>query len=156
VLVRESLSEARRSIWQLRSQSGETDDLAGRLSKAANQATGLSPVKLSMEVRGTYRPLKRQVEDELLRIGQEAVMNALRHGKCEQIKIELAYGSKNLLMTVSDNGCGFDTRLHQSASNNGHFGLRGMRERAEQIKATLAVESVEGKGTTVSVEAPLN
>jgi signal transduction histidine kinase/ligand-binding sensor domain-containing protein len=155
VLVRESLAEARRSIWQLRSQSTESTDLAGRLSKAASQATELSPVKLSMEVRGTYRPLERHVEDELVRIGQEAVMNALRHAKCERIDIELAYGLKNLLMTVSDNGCGFDPRVHQSGSN-GHFGLRGMRERAEQIHATLAVNSVEGKGTKVSVEAPLN
>jgi signal transduction histidine kinase/ligand-binding sensor domain-containing protein len=155
VLVRESLAEARRSIWQLRSQSAESIDLAGRLSKAARQATELSPVKLSMEVRGTYRPLERHVEDELLRIGQEAVMNALRHAKCERIDIELAYGLKNLLMMVSDNGCGFDPRLHESGSN-GHFGLRGMRERAEQIHATLAVDSAEGKGTRVSVEAPLN
>ncbi len=155
VLVRESLSEARRSIWQLRSQSVESTDLAARLSKAANQATELNPVKLSMEVRGTYRPLERRVEDELLRIGQEAVMNALRHAKCERINIELAYGLKNLVMTVSDNGCGFDPESHQSESN-GHFGLRGMKERAEQIHATLAVDSADGKGTRVSVEAPLN
>ncbi len=155
VLVRESLAEARRSIWQLRSESTESEDLASRLSKSARQAVGLSPVKLSLEVRGTYRPLLRQVEDELLRIGQEAVMNALRHAHAQRIDIELAYTSKKLCMTIADDGCGF-AKGSLTPEPNGHYGLRGMRERAEQINANLVVDSAEGKGTRISVEAPLN
>ncbi len=155
ILVRESLSEARRSIWQLRSQSAENEDLAARLSKAATQAIGLSPVKLSLEVRGTYRPLGQAVEDELLRIGQEAVTNALRHGNPRHISIELAYASKKLGMTVSDDGRGFVASSYVPGPD-GHFGLKGMRERAEQIDATLLVDSAIGKGTKVFVEAPLN
>ncbi len=155
VLVRESLAEARRSIWQLRSESTESEDLASRLSKSARQAVGLSPVKLSLEVRGTYRPLGRHVEDELLRIGQEAVMNALRHAHAERIDIELAYTSKKLCMTIVDDGCGFITDS-VTPGINGHFGLKGMRERVEQISGSLVVDSAEGKGTRISVEAPLS
>ncbi len=153
--VRESLSEARRSIWQLRSQSSESEDLASRLSKSARQIIGSSPVKLSMEVRGTYRSLRSNVEDELLRIGQEAVTNALRHAEAASISIELVYAARKLRMTISDDGLGFSVGSFSSGPN-GHFGLKGMRERAAQINANLVVDSAEGKGTRVSVEAPLN
>jgi signal transduction histidine kinase/streptogramin lyase len=154
VLVRESLSEARRSIWQLRSQSAENEDLATRLSKSATQAVGLSPVKLSMEVRGTYRPLGKHVEDELLRIGQEAVSNALRHAKCSSLLLELVYEPKKLFMTIRDDGKGFSTGRND-LEMNGHFGLKGMKERADQIHAKLGVSSELGKGTKISVEAPI-
>ncbi len=153
-LVRDSLAEARRSIWQLRSQSSEYGDLASRLSKAANQTIGPSPVKLSVEVRGTYRPLRQNVEDELLRIGQEAVTNAIRHADPHRITIELAFDTRRVRLAISDDGRGFAFGSHPSSSN-GHFGLQGMRERAEQIGGQLFIESAVGKGTKVSVEAPL-
>ncbi len=155
VQVRDSLAEARRSIWQLRSQSSENGDFAARLSKAAKQAIGPNPVKLSLDVHGTYRPLRPQVEDELLRIGTEAVTNAVRHSSAERIEIELAYAAKRLRMSIADNGRGFTVGSEPGAPN-GHFGLQGMRERAEQISAKLVVDSVAGKGTKVLVEAPLS
>ncbi len=153
--VRESLSEARRSIWQLRSQSSESEDFAARLSKAAKQAIGLNPVQLSLDVRGTYRPLRPNVEDELLRIGQEAVTNAVRHSSAARIDIELAYATKKLRMTIADDGRGFAVGAY-TGGPNGHFGLEGMRERAEQINARFVVDSAAGRGTKVLVEAPLS
>ncbi len=154
VLVRESLLEARQSIWQLRSQGSESGDLASRLSKAAQQAIGSNPVKLILEVHGTYRPLPQAVEDELLRIGQEAVMNAIRHADPAHINIDLKYTTKKLNMTIADDGRGFAMGSY-STGPNGHFGLQGMHERAKQIKAGLVVDSAVGKGTRISVEAPL-
>ncbi len=153
-LVRDSLAEARRSIWQLRSQSAESGDLASRLSQAAHQKIGDSPVKLSVEVRGTYRPLRQNVEDELLRIGQEAVTNAIRHADPHRITIELAFDTRTVRLAISDDGRGFAFGS-QPGSSNGHFGLQGMRERADQIGGQLFVESAVGKGTRVLVEAPL-
>jgi signal transduction histidine kinase len=94
------------------------------------------------------------VEDELLRISQEAVNNALRHANPERITIELVYAARNLRMTIADDGCGF-TPGAVTPGPNGHFGLKGMRERAEQINASLLVESAAGKGTRVFVEASL-
>ncbi len=155
VLVREGLSEARRSIWQLRSQSAESQDFASRLSKAATQVIGMSPVKLTLEVSGTNRALDGRVEDELLSIGKEAVTNAVRHADAKRIAIELAFQSKRLRMTIADDGRGF-TMGSYAAGPNGHFGLQGMRERAQQINAELTVDSSVGEGTKVLVEAPLS
>lgn len=154
-IVRDSLSEARRSIWQLRSQTTDNEDLALRLSKAAKQSVGIRPVKLSLEVRGTYRPLSEDLENELLRIGQEAVSNAVRHADPKHIQLELAFDIKKVRLSIQDDGCGF-TVGPQSGGPAGHFGLKGMQERADQISAKLVVESEAGKGTKILVEAPLS
>jgi signal transduction histidine kinase len=97
--------------------------------------------------------LQPAVEDELLRICQEAVTNAVRHAAASQIGIELTFDAKKLRLIVSDNGCGFEGTA-PSAGPNGHYGLKGMRERAERIHAEFAVDSNVGKGTTITVEAP--
>lgn len=154
-LVRKSLADARSSIWELRSQSNESEDLAARFSKMASQVAGSGPPKLELQVRGTYRPLKPKMEHELLKIAQEAVTNAVRHANAERIQVELAFDGGKLRMTIADDGRGF-TGEANSSGPDGHFGLRGMRERAEQIDADLKVESAAGKGTIVSVEAAVN
>ncbi|MCU1294930.1 MAG: putative two-component system sensor kinase, partial [Bryobacterales bacterium] len=153
ILVRSSLSEARQSIWELRSQEAEVQDFAGRFLKFAQQVTESGPAKVQLEVHGEYRPLKRAVEDELFRIGQEAITNAVRHSGAQHIRVGLTFGSRKLRMTVVDNGSGFAGDVN-SQGPNGHFGLKGMRERAERIHAELNIESKLGTGTTVSVEAP--
>ncbi len=94
-----------------------------------------------------------RTEDELYRIGQEAVTNALRHSGASRIVINLLFEARRLNMTVTDDGMGFTGDVN-STGPDGHFGLRGMRERAEQIDAELRIESSAGTGTTVSVEAP--
>lgn len=153
VVVRNSLAEARESIWELRSQSPEHRDFAARLANAAKQATASSGTRVQLQVHGTYRPLAAKVEDELFRIGREAVANAVRHSGAEHINIELTFDARKLRMTIGDDGCGFDG--HADATGpDGHFGLQGMRERAQQIQAELTVSSEIGKGTKVSVEVP--
>ena len=157
-LVRESLTEARSSIWDLRSQAAETEDFASRLTRMAAAASESSQnkIKIKAKVSGTYRPLSPKVEAELLRIAQEAVTNAVRHAKPTRVGIDLRFESRELRMTIQDDGCGFDGQPHpQSAGPEGHFGLTGMKERAEDIGAALAIESAPGKGTQVSVSLPL-
>jgi signal transduction histidine kinase len=153
ILVRSSLADARQSIWELRSQEAQVQDFAGRFLKLAQQVTESGPAKVQLEVHGEYRPLKRVVEDELFRIGQEAITNAVRHSGAQQIRVGLTFGSKRLRMTVADDGRGFAGDVN-SQGPDGHFGLKGMRERAERIHAKLNIESKLGAGTTVSVEAP--
>ena len=153
--VRDSIADARRSIWQLRSQAPEDADLASRLTQAASQAIGPLPVKFELDVRGVNRPLSVALEDELVRIGQEAITNAVRHAESKRIHVELAFSARKLRLLIADDGRGFIAGP-DAASPNGHFGLNGMRERAEQIKASLLVDSVLGQGTKVIVEAPLN
>jgi signal transduction histidine kinase len=151
MLVRSSLSEARRSIWELRSQSSEIEDLASRLSKMAAQMGGPGQPKIAVQVRGAFRPLPPRTEDELLRIAQEAVTNALRHAEASQIDVEIAFDPRLLRMTVADNGRGFQPS-GQTTGVNGHFGLKGMRERAAGIDAKLKLDTAPGAGTKLSIE----
>ncbi len=153
-LVRESLAEARSSIWDLRSQNTVAEDLPGRLTRSCNRIASGSAAKVYLQVKGTYRPLPRTTEDELLRIAQEAVANAVRHAAATRIDVQLIYEARRMLLQVVDDGRGF-APLPGNNSPDGHYGLRGMQERAAQIGATLGVESAPGKGTHISVEAPL-
>ena len=159
-LVRASLADARTSIWDLRSEAGgapgtspdQAEDLPARISRSCTRIAGGSPAKVYLQVKGTYRPLERRIEDELLRIGQEAVANAVRHAAATRIDVQLIYQAARVLLRVEDDGRGFDPSRNGA---QGHYGIQGMQERAGEIDATLELESTPGKGTLVSVEAPV-
>jgi signal transduction histidine kinase/ligand-binding sensor domain-containing protein len=151
LLVQSSLDEARRSIWELRSQGSDSHDFRARLWSMASDAAKRAGLELQFSVLGTYRALPQKIESELLKIGQEAVANVVRHAEAQQIKIDLAYEDKKVHMTIADDGRGFQGTV-DSAGPDGHFGLRGMRERAAQIGAQLAIKSLPGEGTQIDVE----
>jgi signal transduction histidine kinase len=154
-LVQSSLGEARRAIWDLRSQTAEGEDFASKLSKMATQMTSSTAVKIRFEIVGTYHPLSGKIEDELLRIGREAITNVVRHADARHIDIGLNFDAKKVKMVIADDGRGFV--VHGAASSqDGHYGLQGMRERAEQIGAALTVASAPGGGTRVVVETPIH
>jgi signal transduction histidine kinase len=154
-LVQSSLAEARRSIWDLRSQTAEGEDFASKLSKMAAQVTARTAVKVGLEVNGTYHALPGKMEDELLRIGQEAITNVVRHAEAKHIDIGLHFDAKKVKMTITDDGKGFVDQV-VALSATGHYGLQGMRERAEQIGAELMVVSTPGGGTQVRVETSIH
>jgi signal transduction histidine kinase len=154
-LVQDSLAEARRSIWDLRSQTAEREDFASKLSKMATQITARAAVKLRFDVNGTYHALPEKIEDELLRIGQEAITNVVRHADAKHIDVALSFDAKKVRMVIADDGRGFLDRGAASGAD-GHYGLQGMRERAEQIGAELTVASTPGAGTQVRVERPIH
>jgi signal transduction histidine kinase len=153
--VRHGIAEARRYVWDLRSPTLDSNDLPGALSETARRLTNETSIQAQVEVNGTFRPLPRLVEDNLLRIGQEAVTNAVRHGHPQRIFVNLVFDAGRVRLSVQDDGQGFD---NQSASNGraGHFGLIGMRERAEQIGGTLSIHSIEGSGTEVVADVPVS
>jgi signal transduction histidine kinase/ligand-binding sensor domain-containing protein len=154
-LVQRSLGEARRAIWDLRSQTAEGEDFASKLSKMATQMTSSTAVKIRFEIVGTYHALSGKIEDELLRIGREAITNVVRHADARHIDIGLNFDAKKVKMVIADDGRGFV--VHGAASSqDGHYGLQGMRERAEQIGAALTVASAPGGGTRVVVETPIH
>ncbi len=154
-LVHDGLDEARRSIWQLRSQSSTNDDFAARLSKTATRITASAPVKLKLQVNGAYRPLPAAVEDELLRIAGEAITNVVRHAHAANLDVHLRFDARKFRMTITDDGRGFSGQPN-SVETAGHFGLQGMQERAENIGAKLTIKSAPGNGTTVAVEAAIS
>ena len=150
--VRTSLADARSSIWNLRSPGAESETLPARLAAVvkSRQPGGSNGPSLRFDVHGSFRPVSRRVEDELVRIGQEAVSNALRHARASAIVVVLSYhtgGDLDLLkLTISDNGQGFDP----DAIATGHYGVQGMRERAATIAAELVIKS-EPRRTMVEV-----
>jgi len=152
-MVNHSVGEARRAIWNLRSAALENGNLAAALSEAANQLTTGTGVEVQVGVSGTPRPLASRIENTLLRIGQEALTNAMKHAKPRRIAVELCYDSHSVQLRIADDGQGFDTDTVASA-NDGHFGLTGMRERLEGIRGKLELQSGNGKGTQVVATIP--
>lgn len=149
-LVRTGLDDARRAIWELRSQNTENHDFASQLVQTAERITASSGVKAQVEVRGVYRPLPANVENELLRIAQEAVTNVVRHAAATRVVIVLEYTRRRVKMAVTDDGRGFAPDAPTVAE--GHFGLAGIKERAHQIGGRVKVTSTIGQGTEVQIE----
>jgi signal transduction histidine kinase len=152
-LMRQTRTEVRRSVWDLRAQSLETHDLGQALQKAAEHLTGTG-AELKVTTSGKAPRLTDVLENHLLRIGQEAVTNAVKHGKAGRILLHLDFRTDEVRMTVEDDGCGFEVEAVLGVAH-GHFGLQGMRERVKRIGGTLQLESSPGAGTKLIVETPL-
>ncbi len=153
-LVKSSLAEARSSIWNLRSASSGADDLPSRMSKTVAQAASMGAARHSFEVKGTYRAAPRILEDQLLRVAQEAVNNAVRHAEASRIRVTLDYDPRAVELAVEDDGRGFVQDAAGFASG-GHFGLKGMQERADEIGGLLRVDSAPGKGTRIALQVEI-
>ena len=104
-------------------------------------------------VEGQARTLHPLVRDEVYRIGREALVNAFRHARAQNVEIELDYTVDHLRLHVRDDGRGVDPRVARSGSD-GHWGIAGMRERAGTIGARLSISSRNGAGTHVELTVP--
>jgi signal transduction histidine kinase len=153
-LVRESLAEARDSIWNMRSHVLESRDLAGALREILKQRCEGTGIETSVEVSGPARRFAPITENNLLRIGQEAIFNATKYAEAKHIGVKLEFGEKEFRMVVKDNGCGFDTS-HPPAGSGG-FGLMAMRERAAELKGELQVHSDREHGTEITFSLALS
>jgi len=154
-LVRDSLAEARSSIWNLRSNEPESVDFASRFSNAIRARTAAKPIETHIQFTGTYRALPPNVESELLKIALEAVANVLQHSGATHLDIQVQYEIKRLRMQIEDNGVGLSSDM-ADATPAGHFGVIGMRERTHAIGGTFTMNSVPGAGTKISLELPLS
>ena len=154
MLVRQGIAEARRYVWDLRSQVLDKHDLPAALSDTARRLIADTPVQARVQVGGTFRPLGERIENNLLRIGQEAINNAVRHARAQNILVNLKFEASRVQLSVCDDGLGFDSQLSQNGEGK-HFGLVGMRERAEQIGGTFKINSRTNEGTEVLVDVPI-
>jgi signal transduction histidine kinase len=152
-LVRDSLQEARDSIWNTRSQVLETGDLPGALAGILKQMADGSELKTALEVTGRPRRFAPVVENNLLRVGQEAITNAVRHARARNLKVALDFGERQFRLTVRDDGQGFDP--DRPPQSPGGFGLVGMRERTHELKGELRVRSKPANGTELMLIVPL-
>ncbi|AFZ10735.1 multi-sensor signal transduction multi-kinase (plasmid) [Oscillatoria nigro-viridis PCC 7112] len=152
-LARTGLTEARRSVVALRPQLLEEGSLQSALHRLIAQIrTAAMDVTLYYEIEGAVYSLPTEVENNLLRIGQEALTNAIRYANADEIRVELVYDRDQFCLRVRDNGQGFGVG---SISASEGFGLLGMSERAERIGAQLTIRSQPGQGTEIIVTVNL-
>jgi len=153
-LVAESQMEVHRSVWNLRCRALEQFDLPRALLMSSQQITGGSSLRVEMKAQGRVRPLPETVEENLLRIAQEALINVIKHSGATLTEIELDYGPKNVVLQVKDNGSGF--ALDECAGpREGHFGLLGISERVKRLQGEVAFSSAPNAGTTMRVKIPI-
>jgi signal transduction histidine kinase len=153
-MARYSLTEARRSVTDLRTSELEDQGLPAALVAAANKWAAGSHVRVQVDVSGEPQQLSGDMEQNLLRIGQEAVANALKHARATIIRVELEMKARAVCLRVKDDGQGFEPARAFSVMD-GHFGILGMRERAERLGGEFDLASGAGAGTQVEVTVPL-
>jgi signal transduction histidine kinase len=153
-MLRYSLEETRRSVMDLRSQALESRDLAGALEDLARQMTVNTRAEAHVHVSGTRQRLDAAEEHHLLRIGLEALTNALKHGRATRIDIELRFAPDGTNLIVTDNGQGLDSAGRGTATG-AHFGLQGVRERVDKLGGLLDIDSTPGVGTRLAVMVPI-
>ena len=154
--LRKSLDEARQAVWNMRRQTPGKGDLATALSGVVQRLTAGTHAEGRFKVRGTPRHLSTACEENLLRVGQEAITNAVNHAGPQLIEVELYYDPQFVQLSVEDDGHGFDLEAQNEMSdgNGHHFGLIGMRERAQKIGGQLIVHSAANEGTRVVARVP--
>ena len=153
-MMRMSRVDLRRSIWDLRSRELEQFDLSTALSVSVNQITDSAGISAEVGTTGTIRPLPEVVEENLLRIGQEAVTNTVKHSGANRVKVELVFNAKSVILEIKDNGKGFSP-TNCVGPNDGHFGLLGMSERAKRLGGQILITSAPEQGAIVHVELPI-
>ncbi len=154
-MARHSLTEAKRSMVDLRATPLEGRDLASALSLVARRWAGGSATPVEIEISGAPGRLSEELEQNVLRIAQEAVTNALKHADAGRILIRVHFAAASLVLEVKDDGRGFDPSGVFLLAE-GQFGLMGMRERAERLNGQLELTSAPGSGTQVRVCFPID
>ena len=147
--------EGRNTIRSLRSSHAAAVGLEESLSQIQMQFLLKRDVAFQVVSEGEPRPLHPLIRDEVYHIGREAVVNAFRHSRARHIEVEVEYAPRRLRLMVRDDGCGID-ELTLRTGRDGHWGLSGMRERADKIGATLDVMSRVENGTDVELTVPGN
>lgn len=142
--------EGRNRVTSLRSEQMTDEELAAALENAGRDLAVVEGVEFKVVRSGSSAKLLTHVADEIFVIAREALTNAYRHSGASHIRIELKYGRRYFSMTCSDDGRGFD----ESAEKQGHWGLRGMAERARKLGGRLRARSESGHGAEIIASVP--
>lgn len=148
-----SRAEVKHALWDLQSPILENSDLPGALTQIARHVSPENLPRVEVETIGEPRPLSSSVEHHLLRIGQEAITNAVKHSGGRNIHVTLRWTGEFVRVSIVDDGRGFVASNVLAAE--GHFGLRGLRSRARKVGGELMVSSEPGKGTRIEITVPL-
>ncbi len=153
-LVRQTHVDLRNSVWNLRSRSQEDFSLLEALRQSSHRVTEGTGVQVEVSQSGEPQNLSELQEENLLRIGQEALNNALTHSQSDRMEIHLDFSPNLLVLRIRDFGKGFLPHSVEGSSQ-GHFGLSGMAERAQRIGGSLEIHSKPGAGTLIEAKLPL-
>ena len=162
----QAINEGREAVRGLRSSVGEPNDLEAAIGRFAEEisprwpraepgaGSEAQPIAFRLVVEGVTRPLHPIVQDEVYRIAREALRNAFQHSHGTQAEVELRYHVRQFRLRIRDDGRGVDPQILASGGREGHFGLKGMHERAEFAGGKLRVWSSQGAGTELEVTIP--
>ena len=146
------IDEGRMVLQELRSSPASSLSLEQGLRRLWDELAPPS-VQLRIFVKGQPKALQPAIEEQIYRIGREAIVNGLRHSGATSMEVDVEYSPRRLRMVVRDNGCGIDPQLVRRGKGS-HWGLVGMRERAGSIGAQLRIWSSPGAGTQVELSIP--
>jgi signal transduction histidine kinase/streptogramin lyase len=149
-----TLREAREMVWDMRSPQLADADLMSVLEESGRHFLNGDNVRLRFAVSGTRRRLPPAAETTILRVGREALVNALKHASPRSIDVELTYQPRRVVLQVRDDGCGADPEQLAAATATGHWGIAGMNERASRSNGTLSVVTAPGEGMLVRLTLP--
>jgi signal transduction histidine kinase len=154
-----AITEGRDAVQGLRASTLERNDLAMAIKTLGDQlvtdaVAGAQPPTFSVAVEGQTRDLHPIVRDDIYKIAAEALRNAFRHAHARRVEVEIRYDDGKFRLRVRDDGRGIDREVLARQGVEGHFGLRGMPERAALIGGKLAVWSEVGAGTEVELRLP--
>lgn len=148
------LNEGRDKVRDLRSDTLDIGELQDNLTIFGNELEKSQEARLRLRVRGELIPLNAVVRDEIHYIAREAILNAFSHAKSRYVDVQIEYGLNVFSLMVKDDGLGIDHEYLASRGRPGHWGLRGMHERAENIGAKLVIESTPKEGSKITVSIP--
>lgn len=146
--------EGRNAVMGLRLASVHGGDIELAFRRLVERMQAEHQVSMAFSVRGTRRRLDPLAWEEVYHIGAEALLNACRHAGATRIAMELDFGAQGLTLLVHDNGKGLDADLLRDGQRDGHWGLVGMRERAQHLHGTLTLQAATPRGLTVRLSIP--
>ncbi|HLJ44371.1 MAG TPA: two-component regulator propeller domain-containing protein [Bryobacteraceae bacterium] len=150
----EWLRDARQTVVDIRLPISTGESLVVELRKMGQVLTTGKPLQFHMEVKGRERDANEQVQEQLVRIAQEAIRNAVRHSFAKEIRLDVAYLRwKRVRVRIRDDGQGFN--LHEGQCKQNHLGLASIRERAAKLGAELKISTAPGCGTNIEIIASL-
>jgi signal transduction histidine kinase len=149
--IEEYIREARRSIWDLHTQPAHRN-LVDTLRRAGEFATDGSEIAFTLQIHGTPFPCSPQVEEQLIRIAQEAAINSVRHASPHKLRMDLAYDESAVTLKIVDDGRGFDSGEAHGAL---HFGITSMHDRARSVGGALTLVTAPGRGTEITAVLPI-
>jgi signal transduction histidine kinase len=152
-LMGQVIDEGRNTLRGIRSSSESSDQVEQAFLRMRKELGMDEKINFRVVVEGSPRPLQSLIRDEIYNIGREAMVNAFRHSGANSLEVELEYAANQMTVLVRDNGCGIDPQVLRLGLD-GHWGLSGMRERAERIGGSFRVLSGASAGTEIELSIP--